>query len=425
MVPRQVRAALITPDPGLRETVVSYSRDPAGGLSLVTDLNLGLDSFSSAQFRVVQQSGPAMVLVDLEGAPELAISLARDLIRALDDLVVVGIAPALSSGALSSELLLKAMRAGVAEVLEKPLTANALAEAMTRLRPRLAPANGNGDAGGQILAFFSPKGGSGATTAVINLAVVLHRLTEKKTLVVDLDAELGEVAVQLGVQPQFNFVDLVENFHRMDTNLLSTYIEQHTSGIHLLSAPFHPDRAAGVTADQIRRILYYLKGQYDYILLDTSKSFAPEVLAAFEQSDQVYLLATVDLPSLRNIQRALPMLRRVMPHGLERVHLVLNRFESGGEILVKDVEKSLDRKVYATLANDYESVIRSLNSGRPVVLGSPRSAYARDITALARRIAEVEAEDVPEQAEEGTGLLRRLFKGQAKPALPDGEMKRV
>jgi len=419
MTRQPVRTVLITADPSLREAVNGFARDPAVGISLVLDLTVTLGEFTSGQFKSVQQAAPAVVLLDFESAPDLGVSLARDLTQSGEHLAIVAVGPP-----LSSHMLLQALRAGVAEVLEKPLSGPVLAEAMNRLRPRLGEdADGGGAGGGRILSLFSAKGGSGSTTAVVNLGVALHRLTGKRTLVVDLDAELGEVAVLLGVQPQFNFVDLVENFHRMDANLLSSYIEQHPCGIHILSAPFHPDRAAGISAEQIRRILFYLRGQYDFILLDTSKSFSPETLAAFEQSEHVFLLATVDLPSLRNIQRAIPMLKRVMPEGLSQVHLVVNRYEPNNEISLKDVQRSLDLPVFATIANDYESVIRSINSGKPVVLGSPRSAYAKDINAMAGKIAGVEAPATT--ASDPSGVFARLFRRGAAPAATPakGEMK--
>jgi Flp pilus assembly CpaE family ATPase len=114
----------------------------------------------------------------------------------------------------------------------------------------------------------------------------------------------------------------------------------------------------------------------------------------------------VDLPSLRNIQRGLPMLRRVMPRGLEQVHLIINRYDPRVEISLKDVERTLDLKVYGTVANDYEPVMRSINSGKPLVLSSPKSAAARDLHDLAVRIANVPK---PERAE-GPGLLTRMFR---------------
>ena len=218
-----------------------------------------------------------------------------------------------------------------------------------------------------------------------NLAVVLHRLTGKRTLLVDLDLELGEIALLLGVQPRFNFVDMVQNFHRMDADLLASYIERHDSGVHLLSAPYQPEKAEVVTGDEIRKILTFLRQHYDYVIVDTAKSFSPATLAAFEQADLVFLVTNVDLPSLRNIQRGLPLLKRMLGRSGDQVRLIVNRYNAANDISLKDVEHTLGLKVYWKLSNDYEAVIRSINTGKPIVLNGD-SNYGEDVKALGREV---------------------------------------
>src|SRR5690606_33975276 len=106
--------------------------------------------------------------------------------------------------------------------------------------------------------------------------------------------------------------DMIRNFHRMDTDLLASYIEKHESGVHLLSAPFHPEKVEVVPGEGIRKILAFLKNHYEYIVVDTSKSFTPATLATFEQADRIFLLINVGLPSLRNIKRCQPLLDRIV-----------------------------------------------------------------------------------------------------------------
>ena len=305
---------------------------------------------------------------------------------------------------LEPELLLAAMRAGISDYLPKPVAEDGLADAVQRAAVQLGRVAGRAKQPGQLYTFFSSKGGSGSTTIATNIAIVLHRLTKKRTLLVDLDLELGEVSLLLGAQPRFNFVDLIENFHRMDSGLLASYIEQHESGVHLLSAPFHPERAAVASGDEIRRILHFLRQNYDYVIVDTSKSFAAPTLAAFDQSDLVFLVANLDLPSLRNIQRALPMLRRVLPKGEEQLRLIVNRYQKDGDISVEDVKRTLGLGVYCTLSNDYNAVVDSINTGKPIVLNG-NSAYSSDIKALGAQIAGLR----PDGARSGRGVVSRLF----------------
>jgi pilus assembly protein CpaE len=397
-----LRGVLISRDAALREAMHGVARESLGALAIIQDVPAGYSELTADQVHAIQACAPAAVFIDLQEDVETGLALARHLASGSQALAVVLLGPL-----LSAEALLAAMRAGVAEFIPLPVNRKAVLDALPRVREKLP---GGGDAPGaiaKVFTFFSAKGGSGATTVVTNLAIEVHKRTGKKTLLVDLDPELGEVSLLLGVQPQFNFVDLVQNFHRMDTGLLASYIEQHASGVNLLSAPYHPDKAAAVSEDQVRSILAYLRTQYDYIFVD-AKSFGPSTLAAFEQSNDVFLVATVDLPSLRNIQRGLPLIRRVMPRGDEQVRLVINRYNPNDEITLKDVQKTLGLPVYATLANDYEAVIASINSGKPVVLQVGKSLVARDLKALAGRlVGPAKAASTPNGRPMG-GLLGRI-----------------
>jgi pilus assembly protein CpaE len=216
--------------------------------------------------------------------------------------------------------------------------------------------------------------------------VVLHRVTGKRTLLVDLDLELGEIALLLGVQPRFNFVDMVQNFHRMDAELLASYIERHSCGVHLLSAPYHPDKAEVVTGDEIRRILQFLRKHYDYVVVDTSKSFSPATLAAIEQADLAFIVTNVDLASLRNLQRGLPLLKKMLGRGDDHIRLVVNRYHSDNDITLDDVARTLGMPVFRTLSNDYEGVSRSITTGKPIVLNG-NSKFSQDMKALGAQVA--------------------------------------
>ena len=386
MTDRRLRAALISTDPGFQDQVRHLLADPESGVELALEFPVKFTSFDETQVEHLRRQAPEVAIVDLEDDPDLGIKFVQFL-NDTSSLRVIAAGPA-----LEPQLLLQAMRAGIGDYLPKPVTAEALKEALGRIETQLGRADARTRKPGQIFTFFSSKGGSGSTTVAANTAIVLRRLTGKRVLLVDLDLELGEVALALGIQPRFNFVDLVQNFHRMDSGLLASYIEQHESGVHLLSAPFHPERAEVVTPEEIRRILHFLRQHYDYLLVDTPKSFSAMTFAAIDQSDQVFVVANLDLPSLRNIQRGLPMLRRALPKGEEQIRLVVNRYKDDLDISLHDVEKTLGLKVYKTLANDFEAVIDSINRGKPVVLNG-RSPYAQDIKTMAAQITGLRSED--------------------------------
>jgi pilus assembly protein CpaE len=393
------RAAVVSTDSQFRELARQILSGPERSLAIELELAVPFDAMGEQQLHAIRSQAPEVILLDMEDAPDLALRFAQFLIDQNPALVFLAVGPV-----LSSDQLLAAMRAGVTEYLPKPVDPDELRGAAMRASQKLRkPSGDQSRQAGKILAFFSPKGGGGSTTLATNLAIVVHRTTQKRTLLVDLDLEMGESALVLGVQPRFNFVDFVENFRRMDAGLLASYIERHDSGVHLLSAPFQPEKAEAVTADQIRRILSFLRQHYDYIIVDTPRSFAPPILAVFEQADQVYIVSTVDLPSLRNIQRGYPLLKRVLTGGPDQLRLVLNRYNPGDSISPSDVERSLGLKVFWKVSNDYEAVMGSVNSGKPIVLNGGRSNYTNDVRGLAAAVTGVKS-----VGKGGRGPLGRL-----------------
>jgi pilus assembly protein CpaE len=382
MSERSTRTALVSSDRGFREMVKDVFLSEEGWTAPALEITASFESFGEDQVRALRQLHPELVILDIAEHPDLGIRFAQFLSEAAPGTRFIAAGPL-----LQPEHLLTAMRAGVTDYLPKPVSGDAFRSALDRMRHQLGGgAKADVKQPGKVYAFYSPKGGAGTTTTATNFAVVLQRLTGKKTLLVDLDLELGEIALLLGVQPRFNFVDMVQNFHRMDAGLLASFIERHPSGVHLLSAPYHPDRAEAVSADQIRRIMSFLRQHYDFILVDTSKSLSPPTLAVFEQCDLVFVVTSADLPSIRNIQRGLPLIRRALVGGEQQIRVIVNRYHGAEAISLKDIERTLGLKVYSTLGNDYEAVITSINSGKPLILNGG-SKYAKDLRALGSQIS--------------------------------------
>jgi pilus assembly protein CpaE len=380
--PDQLRAALISNDDRLRDVVFDSIRN--GGLPV----DVGLDIIppprllESEDLERLRSYEPQIVLLDMTDDPERAIRAAGAIALAVPGAALVGIGPE-----LDSPRLLDAMRAGVVEYVPGTADPADLRDALERvMRKRGWAGSLEGRRNGKLLVFFSPKGGSGSTTVTTNVGIGLHQLTGKRTILVDLDLELGEIASLLGVRPRFHFVDLVRNIHRMDVDLLASYIESHKSGVHVLSAPFDPEGGEQVSGEEIARILGFLRRHYDYVLVDISKSLAPPALAALQIADTIFLVSNMDVPSLRNLKRCLPILNGVTAGDASRLRLVINRFNAKSLVGVADLEEALGIEVYRTLSNDYDTVITSISTGQPLVLQGG-SRYAKELNALAADIA--------------------------------------
>lgn len=396
-----VRSALISSDPDFQDVVRELGRGPERVLHVAAEVTVPLSEIRDPQLATLRQAAPEMVFLDLEHDPASAIRFAQFLVDNRVAPRVIAAGPT-----LSPELFMAAMNAGISDYVVKPVSDDAVRAAVQRVVRRFGRDTAGAEAApGQLFALFSAKGGSGCTTIATNLAVQLAKMTGRKTLLLDLDLELGEAGVHLGMQPRFSFVDLIRNFHRLDADLLASYIERHDSGVHLLSAPLQPDRAEAVTAEQIRGILHFLRQHYEYVVADTSKSFTPATTATLEAADQVFLVTTADLPSLRNIKRCLPLLDRLTGQASQKVKLVVNRYQPTDPITLDDVERALSMAIHRTLANDFRSVSGAINEGKPVVLAGA-SPFADDVRELGAAIAGI---PLAANGRGRLGPLRKLF----------------
>ncbi|MFW6088812.1 MAG: AAA family ATPase [Gemmatimonadota bacterium] len=399
---RTIRTAIISTDSDLRRLVRGVVAADELGIDVGLEVVVPFHEINDSHLEQLRQLNPDLIFLDVSEDPVMGLKFAQFLVEGAPNRRVVGMGTE-----LTPDLLMQAMQAGVTEYLPKPVTPEKVQDSIDRLARKFGHrgAEDRKREPGKLFAFFSPKGGGGSTSVATNTAVQLHLLTRKRVLLVDLDLELGETALLLGVEPRFSFVDLVRNFHRVDAGLLASYIERHDSGVELLSAPFHPAKAETVTGDQIRQILHFLKQHYDYVIVDSSKSFTAPTLATFEQSDAVFLVTNVDLPSLRNITRCLPLLERMgSVKGDDWLRILVNRYQQSDPISLKEIEKTLGIPVYWTLSNDFEAVMNSINAGKPIVL-SDKSAYAKDLKGFVNALTGISA-----KSEDGGGLFEGLGK---------------
>jgi pilus assembly protein CpaE len=342
-----------------------------------------------------------ILLIDLAPDPAARLHEVRRQAERLPGAPILAIGPT-----LPPETLIAGMQAGITEYLPQPLSADALTAALLRVGRRFG-VTAEAQQTGQIFAFLPAKGGAGATSAAVNFAVELHRATGQVTLLVDLDLELGGVALWLGLRPRFSFLDLVRNYHRLDAGLLGSYLEHHESGVRVLPAPPKPERADVISAEEASRVFTFLKQANPYVVLDLSRSFTPLTLTALHDADLTLAVTTPDLPSLGSLKRLLPILARFGNGNGDRLRVVLNRYSAGDTVTVDDVRTVLEMDVHWTLSNDYETVSRAGNEGKPAVL-ERRSAYSRDVAKIVGQITNGKAR--PAEGPRTSGFaLRQLW----------------
>ena len=256
------------------------------------------------------------------------------------------------------------------------------------------------------LVFFGAKGGAGATTTSVNCAVELARLSKRSTVIVDLKAGLGEVALFLGVRPRYTLLDAIDNLHRLDREFLRELVVKHKSGVEILAGSDQFDRPGAADGTAIEELFRLLARQYEYIIVDAGSLINSCTVAALYTADTIFLVTNPDVPSVRNAQRLLERVRQLGACG-ERVRVLLNRAQEPYPIPPKQIEGALGHPIHHTFPSDYKTVSTALNSGVPLALAG-NSDIAAQFDRFTRAILDPDAEQAPPEptGRRGLGLQR-------------------
>jgi len=236
-----------------------------------------------------------------------------------------------------------------------------------------------------IVALWGCKGGVGTTTVASNLAVALRSRTGQRVTLLDASVLGGTLDVMLNLPPQYTMADLIPHLDSLDTELLTSVLAKHSSGVNvLLSSPWS-NNGSKPHPDQWERILGWLQDISDYVIIDTAPSLDESTIAVLELADQVVILLTPEMTSLRNARLFLN-LTTTWAQGPQKFLLVLNRYPVKGCIKLKDIEKALQRQIDMQIPSDEALVTYSINRGVPLVVSHPRSPIARSLYRLAEMI---------------------------------------
>jgi pilus assembly protein CpaE len=235
---------------------------------------------------------------------------------------------------------------------------------------------------GRVFTISSATGGCGKTFYATNIAYFLARYTGKRACIVDLDLQFGEVVTAMRLRPKYTIFDALQREDTDEDDLrahIDEYTVAHETGVYVLAAPREPSEADRISPPDVTRILEAVRKQFDYVVVDTPPQLNESVLAAFDLSDMLYVMATLDLPSVRNMSVFLATLDKLKISS-DNVKLILNKAESDVGIDVDQVTKLFPQGFESVLPYAKE-VSRSINLGMPVMAASPQSEISRLMTA--------------------------------------------
>jgi len=322
--------------------------------------------------RRVQSAKPDVVLVDIPTENSTAALRALELLhQELPETALFAI------GSMSQpQLIVSAMRAGAREFIERPTTTTDLLEAFVRLAAAQRRVRTEGTRG-KVFSVVNAKGGSGATTIAVNLALALQAAHGNVALV-DI-APLGHCALHLNLKPLFSVADALRNLHRLDSSLLESFMTRHASGLQLLAGANTPAAVEPTTAE-FAGLFDLLVGHFRYVVVDTSTRMDPTTRLICNLSEAVLLVACADVASLWSAARVQQYLEET--GGRDRVKLVLNRFRKIPGFSEAEAETAAGSKLLWKIPNQYFAVSTAIDRGTPLMQQS-NTEIARSFSGLA------------------------------------------
>ena len=272
-------------------------------------------------------------------------------------------------------ILSRAMQSGVTRVLtldmgEERLREGILAE-IDRVQSRQERAEVR-EYESRVISVASTKGGSGKTTVAVNLAAALQA-AGKKTAMVDLDLQFGDVGVFLNIPRCDTIADMVAE-PNLSADTVRSFLYAHGSGLQVLCAPISPELAETVKPEHIEKILSALRPEFDYVVLDLAPTLDDCMLTAMENSDTIYFVTNPEIPTLKNTRACVNVLKTL--DQARKLRLVINR-EDKSYVSRQDVKKALELDPVLCVPFDKKAATAAMNRGIPVVTASPRSAIAK------------------------------------------------
>lgn len=410
-------------------------------LSFEADIEvIGAAASGPEGIELVQQFRPHIVLMDINMPGMDGITATEAILQEVPTTQVV-----MLSVQGETDYLRRAMLAGARDFITKPPSGDELmstirrvyemgrtrAAMMAPVQPALPPTLlGEGRRErreGNVIAVFSPKGGVGCTTIAVNLAVALQQMvgSRQKVALVDAHLQFGDVGVMLNLQARRSIADLVPQIEDLDSDMLSSVLTPHGSGIKVLLAPPHPEAAEslllGTSRDEgmggngvLRAVLRLMREEFDAIVVDTWSWVDDVVLTIFDAAALIVLVVMPNIPAIKSARLFLEVATR-LNYPLEKIALVVNGVERRTGIRVEQIEQAMI-PVAAQIPLDEHVVLAAANRGVPFVIRDRSRPVSRGILQLAQyvqstlaQVQEVEKEE--EMLAAGTDRLRlgRIF----------------
>jgi len=242
------------------------------------------------------------------------------------------------------------------------------------------------------IAVFSPKGGTGATTLAVNLAIALKQQTGSPVLLIDADLRTPDVDILLSILNKHSIYNLMDFGGRIDADLLERVVTKHNSGVWVIRGEPQLQIDLPVEPGQMSDLIEALGSIWQgYLVVNTGDGLDRWTVEILDGVDTVLVVTTPELPALRATRNFLE-LADAAADSSGKWQLIMSAYQGKKVLQIADIEASIHYPVKATVSEDIALVSTSINRGTPLIISHRKSLIAQDISALAKHLADANPE---------------------------------
>jgi pilus assembly protein CpaE len=309
---------------------------------------------------------PALELSDLAAIEEA--------INHTPNLTCMLVAPA-----MSTDMLMAAMRAGVRHVLPWPIDTHEFNRELLHVANKKTA---NSRRAGRVMSFAAGKGGCGTTLIATNLAHALATVRDKRVLMIDLNQQFADATLLLSDKtPQATFNDLCAKIDKLDVALFEACIARVHPNLDLLAGAGDPVKAGELRASHLQRVLTLVRDQYDAVIVDIGQSINPLSIQALDQSEAICVTLQQTIPHLHAGRRLLDILGE-LGYPASKMRLIVNHYDKRLQIGLDAIEQALGAKAAHLLPHDAKSAHHAVNQGMPLLGVAKNGALTKSLDAL-------------------------------------------
>ncbi len=395
----------------IKVVIVDDIKETRDNISKLLQFNEKIEVVGSAEngeeaIFVANKLNPHIILMDINMPVKDGIKATEELSLSMPDIAVIII-----SVQGEQEYLRKAMSAGARDFITKPFSGDDLTNTIVKIyeleqkRKEKTKTSPKEEMKSKVITVFSTKGGVGKTTLATNMAVLLAKETKRKVALLDLDLQFGNVGVFLNVPIKSTIIDLVKETNEFDYKLVEEYMTIHYSGVRLLLAPTKPEYAEFITSSHIEKIVKSLMESYHYIIIDTPSVLSEITLTVLDLSDKVMFVSALDLPTIKNTKDGIQIMES-LNYSKEKLNIIINKSNEQFGIKGKDFESAVNYPIWASIPQDEQTVVTSINKGFPFVLTRSETKVAKSVIEIVEKINIKQTQ----RSEEEKGIFKGLFK---------------